>query len=100
MSGQISVLVGAALDETYRASGSMVTEEWVGDYRRERADQLRCFVARYAGDPLVGPLVALPELVAILERLERDPTGLVAHWPHELPRMWLDTLAELWGSPL
>ena len=42
----------------------------------------------------------LPELAQILERLERDPTGLMMHWPRELPRDWLETLAELWGTPL
>jgi hypothetical protein len=99
-SESISALISAALDETYRAAGWADTTDRLNEFRRERACDLNWLVARYAGDPLVGRLMELPELAQILERLERDPTGLMMHWPRELPRDWLETLAELWGTPL
>jgi hypothetical protein len=96
----ISSLIRVALDETYRAAGSADTTERLNEFRRERARDLDWLLGRYEGDPLVGRLIELPELAQILERLERDPTGLMTHWPRELPRDWLETLAELWGTPL
>jgi hypothetical protein len=96
----ISLLVEGALDKAYEARDEWPAAPRIEKYRREHASDLAWFVARYAADPLVGPLVEIPELVAILELLESDPTGLVVHWPHELPRHWLDTVAELWGAPL
>lgn len=99
-SESISTLIRTALDETYRAAGSTDTVDRLNEFRRERAGDLDWLVARYADDPLVGRLMELPELAQILERLERDPTGLMMYWPRELPRDWLETLAELWGTPL
>lgn len=96
----ISALIKTALEETYRATGQADTTDRLNEFTRQRASDLSWLEARYAGDPLVGRLTKLPELAKILERLERDPTGLMMHWPRELPRDWLETLAELWGTPL
>jgi hypothetical protein len=99
-SESVSALIRAALDDTYRAAGWTDTTNRLNEFRRVRARDLEWLAARYAGDPLVGELTELAELAPILERLEHDPTGLIMHWPCELPRDWLETLAELWGTPL
>jgi hypothetical protein len=99
-SRRISALIRTALDNTYRAAGWEDTTDRLNEFRRERGRDLNWLVERYRGDPLVGGLTELPQLAQILERLERDPTGLMMHWPRELPRGWLETLAELWGTPL
>lgn len=96
----ITALIRAALDETYREAGWSDSTNLLSKFRSERASDLSWLVARYTGDPLVGPLPELSELAPILERLEHDPTGLTMHWPRELPQEWLQTLAELWGTPL
>jgi hypothetical protein len=96
----IAQLIAAALEETYRGAGQTDVSSRLRDFRREHACDLRWLRERYTGDPLLGPITELPELAQILERLEHDPTGLRTHWPHELPREWLETLAELWGAPL
>jgi hypothetical protein len=97
---RISTLVESALDKTYREAGATDVAACLREYRRERAGDIDWLVERYSHDPLVGPLVELPEIVSVLERLERDPTGLLVHWPPELPAQWLETLAEIWGTPL
>jgi hypothetical protein len=57
-------------------------------------------VSHHAGDPRVAPLLQQPELPLILDRLEADPYGLQECWPETVPRIWLEALAEAWGSPL
>ena len=99
-SKSVSALVATSLAQTYRAAGSADPTDLVLRFRTERAHDLDSLVRRYEGDPLVGPLLGLSQLAGILERLEHDPTGLTIYWPRELPRGWLETLAELWGSPL
>jgi hypothetical protein len=99
-SDSVSGLIATALEQTYRAAGSTDPTDLLRQFRRERARDLRWLVARYAGDPLLGSLLQLSQLAGILERLENDPTGLRMYWPQELPAGWLETLAELWGSPL
>jgi hypothetical protein len=60
-----------------------------------------CFVAQqHADDQRVAPLLHQPELPLILDRLEADPRGLLAVWPLTVPRIWLEALADAWGSPL
>lgn len=62
--------------------------------------QLKFVLANHAEDPRVAPLLHQPELPLILDRLESDPYGLLACWPEGVPRIWLEALAEAWGSPL
>jgi hypothetical protein len=64
------------------------------------SQQLEFVEENHAGDQKVAPLLHQPELPLILDRLEADPTGLIAVWPVTVPREWLEALADAWGSPL
>jgi hypothetical protein len=67
---------------------------------RSHCEQIQFVAAHHAEDPRVAPLLHQPELPLILDRLEADPTGLLDAWPPAVPRIWLEALAEAWGSPL
>jgi hypothetical protein len=69
-------------------------------FRRSNGRHLEFIVANHAEDPRVAPLLHQPELPLILDLLESDPYGLLACWPDNVPRIWLEALAEAWGSPL
>ncbi len=99
-SDNVSALITEALLRTYRDAPVKDPRGHLLEFEHERRRDIYWLVGRYGSDPLVGPLPELAQLAAILERLERDPTGLVTNWPRELPSYWLETLAELWGAPL
>lgn len=69
-------------------------------FRQAHRRQLQFIITHHAGDPRVAPLLQQPELPLILDRLETDPYGLLECWPETVPRIWLEALAEAWGSPL
>lgn len=69
-------------------------------FRRRNRRHLDFVLANHAEDPRVAPLLHQPELPLILDRLEADPYGLLTCWPESVPRIWLEALAEAWGSPL
>jgi hypothetical protein len=66
----------------------------------ENRDHLLFVSQQHADDRQVAPLLHQPELPLILDRLEADPTGLLEVWPLTVPRVWLEALADAWGSPL
>jgi hypothetical protein len=74
--------------------------EHLNRFRRSNRRHLKFIVANHAEDPRVAPLLHQPELPLILDRLETDPYGLLACWPDGVPRIWLEALAEAWGSPI
>jgi hypothetical protein len=69
-------------------------------FRQAKWRHLHFVEEEHADDKQVAPLLHQPELPLILDRLEADPTGLREAWPATLPRIWLEALAEAWGSPL
>jgi hypothetical protein len=96
-----------------RISAALVPSLWMlyGNSDQEVRDHLErfrdanreqlCFVTQqHADDRRVAPLLHQPELPLILDRLEADPRGLLDVWPLTVPRIWLEALADAWGSPL
>jgi hypothetical protein len=69
-------------------------------FRRANRNHLLFIEREHAADCRVAPLLHQPELLLILDRLEADPRGLLDAWPMTVPRIWLEALAEAWGSPL
>jgi hypothetical protein len=66
----------------------------------ENREHLLFVAQQHADDRQVAPLLHQPELPLILDRLEADPRGLLEVWPLTVPRVWLEALADAWGSPL
>jgi ppGpp synthetase/RelA/SpoT-type nucleotidyltranferase len=48
----------------------------------------------------INPLVPQPEVLLILERLTNDTLNLEQAWSSEVPRLWLERLAEAFGMPV
>lgn len=105
--------LSAPLDSDDRVSAALLPSLWAlyGNSDEEVCSHLErfrdanrehlCFVAeQHADDQRVAPLLHQPELLLILDRLESDPRGLLEAWPLTVPRVWLEALADAWGSPL
>ena len=56
--------------------------------------------ARTLTPETINPLVAQPEVLLILERLANDRLNIEQAWPAEAPTVWLERLAEAFGTPL
>lgn len=95
---RISAALIPLLWALYGDSDQQVREHLIG-FRRANRRQLSFIQRQHADDPRVAPLLRQPELPLILDRLEADPTGLIASWPVTVPRIWLEALAEAWGRP-
>jgi hypothetical protein len=96
---RISAALIPSLWSLYGNSDEEVREHLLR-FRRANRNHLRFVEREHSADCRVAPLLHQPELLLILDRLEADPRGLLDAWPLTVPRIWLEALAEAWGSPL
>jgi ppGpp synthetase/RelA/SpoT-type nucleotidyltranferase len=97
---ELTRLLAAAIIPLYEGMTDLTSHlvKWIEAH--EPALKVLIEEAEKVGPGGMNPLVAQPEIVPILERLEYDSKTLQANWPEEIPYGWLTDLAERWGKPL
>lgn len=98
---ELTRLLAEPVVDLYEGSASEAVEQVIA-WVMANEDVVRPLIeeARELGPEKMNLLLAQPEVLMLLERLENDSLRLKHAWPPDIPDGWLVKLAEAFGHPI
>jgi ppGpp synthetase/RelA/SpoT-type nucleotidyltranferase len=96
---ELSRIVVENLDPLLPEGGWAEYQPILTSFINEHEDKLRRIYDDYLEDDRM-PLVSQPESLLVFERLENDRSHLVERWCVSLPASLLESMGEIWGTPV